>query len=151
MKRYISSIAVIVCLQLATLTTAASHNTFWTYVPDDKPDPFKPFIDFYQERPGPFPPAWLSALSEIQSGLKAIVWGDLGNKAMVEDDTGKGYMIEEGARLGPNGGIVVRRISRDHIVVELQPQHASQGAKKEFVLRLIKGEGDEHSSDGCLR
>ena len=151
MKRYISSIAVIVCLQLATLATAASHNAFWKYVPDGKPDPFKPFIDFYPKLPGPLPPAWLTALSEIQSGLKAIVWGDLGNKAMVEDATGKGYMIGEGARLGPNGGVVVRKISRDHIVVELQPQHASQGEKKEFVLRLIKKEGGENGSDGGLR
>ena len=66
-----------------------TKRTGWKYDPTGKPDPFKPFI--LASRPQEevtvkvvrqLTPLQKMPLSEIQSGLKAIIWGQLGNKAL---------------------------------------------------------------------
>ncbi len=83
-------------------------------------------------------------LSEIQSGLKAIIWGQLGNKALVEDATGKGYVVQEGTYVGQNDGIV-KKIFEDRIVVEEYRRDPIKGqlVANEVVLKLKKGEGKD--------
>ena len=131
-----------------TLVTAG---TGWKYDPMGKPDPFKPFIlAKVQEEARPRDPKRILTplqkmpLSEIQSGLKAIVWGQLGNKALVEDATGKGYVVKEGTYVGQNDGIV-KKIYEDRIVVEeyRRDPARNQLEPKEVVLKLKKVEAEQ--------
>ncbi len=128
-----------------------AKETGWKYDPVDKPDPFKPFIlaSRPQEEVTPkitrqLTPLQKMAMSEIQAGLKAIIWGQLGSKALVEDATGKGYVVQEGTYVGQHNGIV-KRIFEDRIVVEEYKRDpiVNRLVPSEVVLKLKKGEGED--------
>jgi len=128
-----------------TLTTS---DTGWKYDPTGKPDPFKPFIlasAATEETPvvvhRQLTPLQKMPLSEIQAGLKAIIWGQLGSKALVEDATGKGYVVQEGTYVGQHDGIV-KKIYQDRIIVEEYRRDTTKGRLEptEVVLKLKKVE-----------
>jgi Tfp pilus assembly protein PilP len=129
---------------------AAPEAVGWRYDPRNKPDPFKSFIIASAQeaapvkRRQPLTPLQKMPLSEVQSGLKAIIWGEMGSKALVEDATGKGYVVQEGTYVGQNDGIV-KRIFADKIVVEEYRRDPVQGALKtnEVVLKLKKLQREE--------
>lgn len=123
----------------------------WKYDPTGKPDPFKPFILASSPQEDTMPkvvrqltPLQKMPLSEIQSGLRAIIWGQLGNKALVEDATGKGYVVKEGTYVGQHNGIV-KQIYEDRIVVEEYRRDPIEDrlVPSEVVLKLKKGEAEE--------
>ena len=128
-----------------------TRQTGWEYDPTDKPDPFKPFILASRPQEDVMPkvvrqltPLQKMPLSEIQSGLKAIIWGQLGNKALVEDATGKGYVVQEGTYVGQHNGIV-KRIFEDRIVVEEYRRDPVEDrlVPSEVLLKLKKGDIQE--------
>ena len=132
-------------------STPIVATTGWKYDPTGKPDPFKPFIlARVEEEFAPkvirrqLTPLQKMPLSEIQSGLKAIVWGQLGNKALVEDATGKGYVVQEGTYVGQHDGIV-KKIYEDRIIVEEYRRDPAKGQLEpnEVVLKLKKVEAEE--------
>lgn len=129
----------------------ATTETGWHYDPTGKPDPFKSFIlaaAVQEEAPKvvhrQLTPLQKMPLSEIESGLKAIIWGQLGSKALVEDATGKGYVVQEGTYVGQNDGIV-KKIYQDRIIVEEYRQDPSKGRLEpnEVVLKLKKVEAEQ--------
>ena len=126
-------------------------DTGWKYDPTGKPDPFKPFIlasAATEETPvvvhRQLTPLQKMPLSEIQAGLKAIIWGQLGSKALVEDATGKGYVVQEGTYVGQHDGIV-KKIYQDRIIVEEYRRDPAKGRLEptEVVLKLKKVEREQ--------
>jgi Tfp pilus assembly protein PilP len=134
----------------STIEDLITLETGWEYDPTDKPDPFKPFIlasarEETEQKPRPLlTPLQKMPLSEIQSGLKAIIWGQLGNKALVEDATGKGYVVQEGTYVGQHDGIV-KKIFEDRIVVEEYRRDPveDQLVANEVILKLKKVEAED--------
>jgi len=135
----------------STSTEVSTTDTGWKYDPTGKPDPFKPFIlasAATEEIPvvvrRQLTPLQKMPLSEIQAGLKAIIWGQLGNKALVEDATGKGYVVQEGTFVGQHDGIV-KKIYQDRIIVEEYRRDPAKGRLEptEVVLKLKKVETEE--------
>jgi type IV pilus assembly protein PilP len=130
----------------------ATTETGWKYDPTGKPDPFKSFIlaAAIQEETAPkvvrrqLTPLQKMPLSEIEAGLKAIIWGQLGSKALVEDATGKGYVVQEGTYVGQHDGIV-KKIYQDRIVVEEYRRDPGKGRLEpnEVVLKLKKVESEQ--------
>lgn len=134
-----------------TSTVVSTTETGWKYDPAGKPDPFKPFIlasAAAEEVPvvvrHQLTPLQKMPLSEIQAGLKAIIWGQLGSKALVEDATGKGYVVQEGTYVGQHDGIV-KKIYQDRIIVEEYRRDPAKGRLEptEVVLKLKKVEAEE--------
>jgi type IV pilus assembly protein PilP len=134
-----------------TTTALATTETGWKYDPTGKPDPFKAFIlasAATEETPTvvrrQLTPLQKMPLSEIQAGLKAIIWGQLGNKALVEDATGKGYVVQEGTYVGQHDGIV-KKIYQDRIIVEEYRRDPAKNRLEptEVVLKLKKVEAEE--------
>lgn len=132
-------------------TGLATTETGWKYDPTGKPDPFKAFIlasAATEETPTvvrrQLTPLQKMPLSEIQAGLKAILWGQLGNKALVEDATGKGYVVQEGTYVGQHDGIV-KKIYQDRIIVEEYRRDPVKNRLEptEVVLKLKKVEAEE--------
>jgi Tfp pilus assembly protein PilP len=135
----------------SALTTAtaelATTEIGWKYDPTGKPDPFKSFIlaAAAQEETAPkvvrrqLTPLQKMPLSEIEAGLKAIIWGQLGSKALVEDATGKGYVVQEGTYVGQHDGIV-KKIYEDRIIVEEYRRDPAKDRLEpnEVVLKLKK-------------
>jgi len=123
-----------------------------TYDPRGKADPFKPFLltqkataeGSGEAKRKPLTPLQKMALSEIQAGLRAIIWGKMGNKALVEDATGKGYVVTVGTYVGQNDGIV-KKIFEDRIVVEeyIRDPVENRLTTNEVILKLKKVETEE--------
>jgi type IV pilus assembly protein PilP len=120
------------------------------YKLEGRPDPFAPFIsrqidvrkiksdeiiDENKELTGMqrFEPGQLTLVAVLYSGNKHI--------AMVEDVTGKGYMLNEGTPIGRHG--VVSRIALQQVVItETAHTRAGKEIKNTIVMRLNK-EGEQ--------
>ena len=80
-------------------------------------------------------------LSELE--LKAILRTDVGNKALVEESSGKGYIIKKGTYIGTRSGIVVA-ILKDRVIVEEEIEDAlGKVTIQEKELKLQKPLGEE--------
>jgi type IV pilus assembly protein PilP len=98
-----------------------------TYDPKGKVDPFEPLFkeepeppqmevsDGDRKRRTPQTPLERVALSQVK--LSAIMRSSAGNRALVEDATGKGYVIKKGTYIGLNAGQVIQ-IEKDRVVIE---------------------------------
>ncbi|MBW2575679.1 MAG: pilus assembly protein PilP [Deltaproteobacteria bacterium] len=95
------------------------------YNPEGKLDPFAPLI---KEKPVNLPVKHgkavrrklltpLEKLDLSQLKLVAILRAQSGNKAMVEEDSGKGYVIKKGMYIGIHSGKVAKILS-DRIIIE---------------------------------
>lgn len=91
----------------------------YTYNPAGKPDPFKPFIQISPikeaKKTVPLTPLQKYEISQLK--LVAIIITPEGNVAMVEDSTGKGYIVKKGTIIGKNEGRVTK-ILKDRIIIE---------------------------------
>jgi len=117
----------------------------YTYDASGRRDPFKPLIALTQ------PTAVLTAEKtncpplqdfDLESlKLIAVVWGDLGRKAMFKAPNGRGYSVTEDMLVGRNCGRV-RRIESNAVVIEETRRDAEGNvSKEEVVLRLREREG----------
>lgn len=113
-------------------------------------DPFVPFIEpgttvteTYPEaekEPSPIPmagfpltPLQKMSLGELERGLKAILWGEMGSRALIEDASGKGYIVQEGTPVTPDG--LVERIYKDAVVVR---QYVWNAEGKQWVPDFVR-------------
>jgi type IV pilus assembly protein PilP len=72
----------------------------------------------------------LERISLEQLQLKAVIRASSGNRALVEDNSGKGYIIKNGTYIGLNSGIVTQ-INPDNVVIEEEVENLMG----ELVLR----------------
>ena len=128
------------------------------YDPNGKIDPFIPLIkeESQQAGGGTLVPAKqradrkkrkpttpLERIELSQLSLRAIVRSAQGNKALVQEATGKGYVITKGTFIGVNQGTVID-IQKDRVIVEEEVE-SLQGdiTLKTRELRLPKPSGEE--------
>ena len=123
------------------------------YSPKGKTDPFQPLFATESQRRAPAgkggkkekrPP--LTPLQRLDLGqlkLVGIIVSPSGNKAIVEEPSGKGYVITTGTYIGRNFGRV-KQILYDRVIIE---EHAEGFAWDELIpqtteLRLQKRSGN---------
>jgi len=104
----------------------ASQQIATSYDPEGRFDPFEPLFkeqssqqttsakDKRTKRTAQTP---LERVALAQLKVTAIIRAASGNRALVEDATGKGYVVQIGTYMGLNSGQVIR-IDNDRIVVE---------------------------------
>jgi type IV pilus assembly protein PilP len=110
----------------------------------DRPvrDPFRPFNLALRPRPVETPRTPLEQYDVGALKLVAVIYDTQNPKAMVEDDTGLGYTIAVGTKIGNQGG-VVKSIDPERVVVEEEfVDFYGEKKKSEIVLRL-KPEGEK--------
>ncbi len=122
----------------------------YAYVLEGRPDPFVPFITKKASTPKLNPneiideDVELTGMRQFEPGqLRLVAVLETGKKkiAMVEDVTGKGYMLNEGTPIGRHG--VVSKISLQQVVVtETAHTRAGKEIKNTIVMRLNK-EGEQ--------
>jgi len=88
----------------------------------------------------PLTPLQKMSIGEIERGLKAIMWGELGRRAIIEDSAGKGYIVGIGTPCGERSGVITQ-IFNDRLVIQVEtwdrkerrmiPQNAIVRLKKE--------------------
>jgi len=120
----------------------------FSYNPRNRIDPFKPFLQKILPRLRrakqalPLTPLQKLSKTELQNGLVAIIWGQLGKRALVQDSSGKGYIVQQGTPVGQNG--IVKQILPDRVIIEETSFDSSKHERKrEITLRLKRGEKGE--------
>jgi type IV pilus assembly protein PilP len=130
------------------------------YDPAGKIDPFVPLIRDEPvnaakaaEKPGDdkagekrkkrVPQTPLEKIELNQLRLRAIILAPSGNRALVEESSGKGYILTTGTYIGRNEGIVTK-ILKDKVIVE-ETLKSIQGdiTTQETELKLPKPPGEE--------
>ena len=124
-----------------------------TYDAKGRIDPFNPlFTDEPQQpvvsvgtsrkkRRTPQTPLEKVALSQLK--LTAIMRMPQGNRALVEDASGKGYVVKKGTYMGLNAGQVIR-IDQDRVLVEEEIQNmVGEYIINNTELKLQKTAGDQ--------
>ena len=106
------------------------------------PPPVTPNEEEFEPPPEPqrpLTPLQKMNLGEIEKGLKAIVWGEFGRRALVEDSAGKGYIVSVGTPAGERDGVITD-IFNDRIVIQQQiwDRKARRMVPQNFVVKLKK-------------
>ncbi len=121
------------------------------YNPSGKLDPFEPIFVIearkakarkkVRKKGVPLTPLQKVELSQLK--LVGIIISAAGNKALVEDPSGKGYVVTEGMYVGTDFGRV-KKILNDRVIVEEEVEDfVSGGMKRQTTeLRLQKKLGD---------
>ncbi|MBI2963862.1 MAG: pilus assembly protein PilP [Deltaproteobacteria bacterium] len=105
-------------------------------------DPFRPFNLALRPKPVETPKTPLEQYDVGALKLVAVIYDTQNPKAMVEDDSGLGYTVALGTKIGNQGG-VVKTIDPDRVVVEEEfVDFYGEKKKTEIVLRL-KPEGEK--------
>jgi len=118
----------------------------YTYDPKGKPDPFKPLIADKTEaappKPSPSAEVALGAATPLermdlgQLKLVAVIWSISEPKGMVEDDTGKGYILSIGTPIGKNKGKVTQINSSGILVNERFEDSTGKFKSRQVTLKL---------------
>jgi Tfp pilus assembly protein PilP len=124
----------------------------YLYDPRGKIDPFKPLFQIEAERVvtatkevkkkrAPLTPLQKVSLGQLK--VVGIIVSAAGNKALVEDPSGKGYIISKGTYIGQNFGHV-KEILADRVVVEEEVEDFVTSKMKVQIteLKLQKQVGD---------
>ncbi|MGB9734900.1 MAG: pilus assembly protein PilP [bacterium] len=131
-----TTVAPTVSTSPTQVSTVTNTSTYY-YNPAGKPDPFEPF-DISKVKP-------TTALTPLQQfsldqlTVRGIVWGVSNAKAIIEDPTGKTYIVGIGTKIGKNNGVIIR-ILNDKIVVLEQYTDVFTGKIKtnEVTMELKK-------------
>ena len=78
-----------------------------------------------------------------QLKLRAIIIAPSGNKALVEESSGKGYIIRKGTYIGRNDGKVIKILKDKVVVEELTENFEGKMTVKEKEIKLPKPPGEE--------
>jgi hypothetical protein len=135
-------------LPLIQKTTTSLMAADFTFIPVKTLDPFVPFLTLDTGRLAeeeedaqgvPLTPLQKMTLSEIERGLKAITWGGLGSRAVIEDSTGRGYIVSVGTPAGEHSGVITQ-ILNDRLVIkqEIWDKKAKKRFPQDFTVKLAK-------------
>ena len=120
------------------------------YSSEGKADPFRPFIKSKAEREKDrdksikkrIPRTPLEKVDISQMKLTAIVQSPTGNFGLVEESTGKGYVVTVGTFIGVNGG-KIKQILKDYLILEEEAEDVfGKIAIREIVVKLNKPAGE---------
>ena len=151
----------IICLSLSSAASAEDktdtpsqpQNTStlsYEYQLENRPDPFAPFItekaatasvDMNEIVDENGPLTGMQLFEPGQLTLVALLKKDAEDMAMVEDFTGKGYVLTEGTKIGRRG--IVKDIAPKSVIIE--ETAVTRAGKKIIteVVMLLKKEGEE--------
>ncbi len=126
---------------------------FRYYYVSSLPNPFYPFVKPVQEEatskekledlvfvePVLLTPLQKMELGEIERGFKGVLWSDRDKKAIIEDSTGKGYIVSVGTPIGNQDG-VVSAIFEDRLIIrqKVWDKKAKDFVDEEVIVKLRK-------------
>lgn len=120
----------------------------YVYNPQGKPDPFKPLIVERPEVPRSkkVPEKAIEEVSSKATPLErmelnqlklvALIWNIQEPRAMVEDGTGKGYILAQGTPLGKNKGRVSQITASGVVVLEQYETSTGKLGTRAVTLKL---------------
>jgi len=122
---------------------ARAAKAAYRYTAANKPDPFRPYLFVGKKRDVTSP---LQKYDLGQITLKAVIWGVADARAMVEDPTGKGYVIAMGSDIGKNSGKVIKIEDRKVLVRETYVDYTGHATTKDVPLKIVTPSADGEES-----
>ena len=137
-------------MEAAPAADVGQKTAVFTYQMEGRPDPFVPFItekaaasnvdmDEIVDANGPL--TGMQLFEPGQLTLVAVMQSSSGDVAMVEDFTGKGYVLSEGIKIGRRG--IIKDIVPNAVIIE---ETAVTRAGKKIItetVMLLRKEGEE--------
>ena len=120
----------------------------YVYNPQGKMDPFRPFVDALASKQQQRPEVPLTPLQKFgitQLKLVGIIRGNSETRALIQDPSNKGYIIDVGTLIGPNWGKVVEITPSQVIIVEEQKDALGRITKQKITMNLHAA-GEEQTS-----
>jgi type IV pilus assembly protein PilP len=120
---------------------AADASLAFSYDPEGKPDPFKSYVRqlvAIQEADLSSP---LQKFDLSQLAVTGIIWANEKPRALIEDPTGKGYVVQTGAAIGKNRGRIVHIGDNRVTVKETYVDSADQATTTEVDMYLYEKNG----------
>jgi Tfp pilus assembly protein PilP len=127
-----------IALSPSTGPSASPAKTEPYYDPTGKPDPFQPPVldnsgDLKSRRTRGLP---LQQFEVTEFELVGIVSGTGGNQALIQDASGKGYLIKVGTPIGKNQGRVVTIADRRILIEETIKDFLGREKTRTVPLRM---------------
>ena len=117
----------------------------FVYDPTGKRDPFAPF-DFTPEADGSKTPLERYTIGQLR--LTAVLAGFDEPAGIVEDQSGKGYTVKKGTKIGPNGGEVIDILSDKLLILETVVDFTGEKKTNRIELPLKPGSKSQKSRSG---
>lgn len=108
----------------------------YRYIAEGKRDPFRSFVLDQSNRVAAEERGPLEQFDVSQLTVVAVVWGTGRARAMVEDPSGRGYIIQEGTPIGKNDGYVVRISDNSVLVEETYVDFSGEKTNNEIEMRV---------------
>ena len=125
----------------ATVAQAKAPETpvaIYAYNPAGRRDPFTSIVIREEKKSLAGSKAPLERYPINEFKLVGVVWGGLGYHAMLEGPDGKGYLIRQGTKIGPNQGVVKKITQTTMIIEEKYKDPLGETNRKEIVIELRK-------------
>jgi type IV pilus assembly protein PilP len=114
-------------------TTQSSQ---YHYIAEGKRDPFRSFVLDQSDRVAAEERGPLEQFDVSQLTVVAVVWGTGRARAMIEDPSGRGYIIQEGTPIGKNDGYVVNISDNSVLVEETYVDFSGEETNNEIEMRV---------------
>ena len=108
----------------------------YRYIAEGKRDPFRSFVLDQSNRVAEEERGPLEQFDVSQLTVVAVVWGTGRARALVEDPSGRGYIIQEGTPIGKNDGYVVRISDNSVLVEETYVDFSGEKTNNEIEIRV---------------
>lgn len=122
----------------AAAQPAADASAEFSYDPEGKPDPFKSYVRQLVAIQQADLTSPLQRFDLSQLTVTGIVWANDKPRALIEDPTGKGYVVQTGAAVGKNRGRIVRIDDNRVTVKETYVDSADQATTTEVDMYLYE-------------
>jgi len=114
----------------------------YVYEAEGKRDPFRSFRwereqDVADE--GTLGPLEQFELEQLR--LTAVIWDTNNPRALIEDPSGRAYIVQEGTRMGKNDGLVIHIGDNLVLVKETYVDFAGEQTTKDVELRIRRSQG----------
>ena len=106
------------------------------YDPTGKPDPFRSFVKELARLQTAATATPLERFDLSQLSVSAVIWGNESPRALVNDPSGKGYIVAEGTPVGKNDGRIIAISDGRVVVKETYVDFEGQATTKDVELRL---------------
>jgi len=134
----------------ATAVEIEKSTSDYQYQVDSRPDPFAPFVSGTAKK-NTVTPDEIVEDNEVLTGMQLFEPGQLTlvallmtggtTMAMVEDFTGRGYVVETGTKIGRRG--VITEITEDKILITETAYTRSGKTLTNEIAMVLKREGEE--------
>jgi type IV pilus assembly protein PilP len=108
----------------------------YTYDASNKRDPFRSFIDEQKQRLARHERGPLEQFELNQLSLVAVVWATERPRALIEDPSGRSYIVQVGTPIGKNDGTVLQIRDDTMLVRETYVDYLGAQTNKEIEMRI---------------